>query len=86
MPPYLNNANEIVTTPLKELIDFKINGDILEGTEKLIDKYFSSTVKVHDLENNNLKVKFNPLSFRFSNNKFSKIERIVKELITINKN
>ncbi len=80
-PPYLNSEKEIVFEPLKDLAGFKIDMDAIENTEKLIDKYFSSTIKTHDLQNKNLKVKFNPVEFRFSSGKFSKIEKIVKKMI-----
>jgi hypothetical protein len=80
-PPYLNSEKEIVTNPVKDLKNFKINNEVLESTEKLIDKYLFSTIKIHDLHNNGLKTKFNPVEFRFSNGKFSKIEKIIKKMI-----
>ncbi|MDD3808543.1 MAG: hypothetical protein PHG49_03480 [Candidatus Pacebacteria bacterium] len=80
-PPYLNERREIVLTSLKDLANFNIDNNILENTEQLIEKYISSAIKVHDIQNKGVNVKFSPMSFNFSNNKFSKIEKIIKKLI-----
>lgn len=81
-PPYLDNEKNLISNPLVENADFKLNTNVIEDMEKLIDKYISPTLRTNNgLIHTNSKIKLNALSFSKNNRILLRIEKIIKELI-----